>query len=322
MSADTLLIEIGTEELPPTSLRTLGEGLHSDAARCASTNSASQHGASRWYATPRRLAVSIDALATTQPDSMVEKLGPRYQPPSTPMASQGLPRSVLRVAVVSRSMHCCAFPASGRAPCASPAHCGSRRRPRCCRAARECARRICRSQSACAGVRGARNSCVPCTGSSCCTAAPWCRAKCWASRPGARRAGIACTAAARITLAVPPITRALCAIRAASSPTTRAARRSSPRRYAPGPPTLGGMPSSMKHCSTSEQPGRVAARAGGPLRGTLPRGTGRSADLLDEAAPEILSPRGRDGRFAAVFHHGRRTSTAANRRRWSTATSA
>lgn len=75
MSADTLLIEIGTEELPPTSLRALGESLHSELlARLDEQRIV--HGASRWFASPRRLAVSIDALDATQPDSMVEKLGP------------------------------------------------------------------------------------------------------------------------------------------------------------------------------------------------------------------------------------------------------
>lgn len=75
MSADTLLIEIGTEELPPTSLRTLGESLHSELL-VRLDEQRIEHGASRWFASPRRLAVSIDALDAKQPDSMVEKLGP------------------------------------------------------------------------------------------------------------------------------------------------------------------------------------------------------------------------------------------------------
>jgi glycyl-tRNA synthetase beta chain len=75
MSTETLLIEIGTEELPPTSLRTLGEALHREVvARLDEQRIA--HGASHWFATPRRLAVSVDALAATQPDAVAEKLGP------------------------------------------------------------------------------------------------------------------------------------------------------------------------------------------------------------------------------------------------------
>jgi glycyl-tRNA synthetase beta chain len=75
MSMETLLIEIGTEELPPTSLRTLGEALHREVlARLDEQRIA--HGASRWFASPRRLAVSVDAVAATQPDAVAEKLGP------------------------------------------------------------------------------------------------------------------------------------------------------------------------------------------------------------------------------------------------------
>jgi len=75
MSAETLLIEIGTEELPPTSLRTLGEALHREViARLDEARIA--HGASRWFASPRRLAVSIESVAATQPDAVAEKLGP------------------------------------------------------------------------------------------------------------------------------------------------------------------------------------------------------------------------------------------------------
>ena len=75
MSMETLLIEIGTEELPPTSLRTLGESLHRELlARLDEQRIA--HGPSRWFASPRRLAVSIDAVAATQPDAVAEKLGP------------------------------------------------------------------------------------------------------------------------------------------------------------------------------------------------------------------------------------------------------
>ena len=75
MSAETLLIEIGTEDLPPTSLRTLGEALHREViARLDEARIA--HGASRWFASPRRLAVSIESVAATQPDAVAEKLGP------------------------------------------------------------------------------------------------------------------------------------------------------------------------------------------------------------------------------------------------------
>ena len=75
MSADNLLVEIGTEELPPKALRSLmeafGQGLEAaiDDARLA-------HGALQVYASPRRLAVVVESLAHQQEDRKVEHKGP------------------------------------------------------------------------------------------------------------------------------------------------------------------------------------------------------------------------------------------------------
>ncbi len=75
MSVDNLLVEIGTEELPPKALRTLmqafGEGLEAaiDEARLA-------HGDLRVYASPRRLAVAVTSLSRQQEDRKVEHKGP------------------------------------------------------------------------------------------------------------------------------------------------------------------------------------------------------------------------------------------------------
>ncbi|MFA7632571.1 MAG: glycine--tRNA ligase subunit beta [Thiohalomonadaceae bacterium] len=70
-----LLVEIGTEELPPKALKRLmlafGDGLKSGLSR-AELNYAEL----QTYATPRRLAVLIKALATTTPDKDVERRGP------------------------------------------------------------------------------------------------------------------------------------------------------------------------------------------------------------------------------------------------------
>lgn len=71
----TLLVEIGTEELPPRALRGLGEalatGLHN-----ALEEARLEHAAIQSFATPRRLAVRVEALAERQPDTRIEKLGP------------------------------------------------------------------------------------------------------------------------------------------------------------------------------------------------------------------------------------------------------
>lgn len=75
MSGQTLLLEIGCEELPSSSLRALGEGLEKTLlAQLAERDLA--HGASRWFATPRRLAVQIQAVADKAPDKEQESLGP------------------------------------------------------------------------------------------------------------------------------------------------------------------------------------------------------------------------------------------------------
>lgn len=75
MAANTLLVELGVEELPPNAIDTLSdalaEGLHRG-LRDADV----AHGEVYAYATPRRLAVRIEALADKQPDREVEKRGP------------------------------------------------------------------------------------------------------------------------------------------------------------------------------------------------------------------------------------------------------
>ncbi len=75
MSKADLLIEIGTEELPPKALRTLmtafGENVTAaiDEQRLA-------HGAVHTYASPRRLAIVVEQLASEQEDRNVVQKGP------------------------------------------------------------------------------------------------------------------------------------------------------------------------------------------------------------------------------------------------------
>jgi len=72
------LLEIGTEELPPKALRALSDALVArfteglDAAGLA-------HGPCQAFASPRRLAVLVSALADAQPEQSVEKRGPPVQ---------------------------------------------------------------------------------------------------------------------------------------------------------------------------------------------------------------------------------------------------
>jgi glycyl-tRNA synthetase beta chain len=75
MAANTLLVELGVEELPPNAIDALSDAL-ADGLRRGLADAEVAHGEVRAYATPRRLAVQIEGLANKQPDREVEKRGP------------------------------------------------------------------------------------------------------------------------------------------------------------------------------------------------------------------------------------------------------
>lgn len=75
MSQENLLIELGTEELPPKSLRKLAESFASNVE--AELNKAElSFDKVRWLASPRRLALVVTNLSDSQADKVVEKRGP------------------------------------------------------------------------------------------------------------------------------------------------------------------------------------------------------------------------------------------------------
>lgn len=75
MSEKNFLIELGTEELPPKALRTLAEAFADNFE--AELNAADlAHQGIKWFAAPRRLALTVTALAEGQSDKVVEKRGP------------------------------------------------------------------------------------------------------------------------------------------------------------------------------------------------------------------------------------------------------
>ena len=75
MSQENLLIELGTEELPPKSLRQLAESFASNVE--AELNKAELNFEKvSWLASPRRLALVITNLSDAQADKVVEKRGP------------------------------------------------------------------------------------------------------------------------------------------------------------------------------------------------------------------------------------------------------
>lgn len=75
MAANTFLIELGVEELPPLAIDTLADTL-AEGIRRGLVAAEIDFGEIRAYASPRRLAVQVTQLAEKQPDRKVEKRGP------------------------------------------------------------------------------------------------------------------------------------------------------------------------------------------------------------------------------------------------------
>ncbi len=75
MSARDFLVEIGTEELPPKALPDL-ERAFRDGVVGGLASAGLTHGEVRSYATPRRLAVLVGALAARQPEQAIRRRGP------------------------------------------------------------------------------------------------------------------------------------------------------------------------------------------------------------------------------------------------------
>ena len=73
--AKEFLIELGTEELPPTQLRTLAEAFAAN-FEAELKDAELAHEGVKWFAAPRRLALKVAALAESQSDKVVEKRGP------------------------------------------------------------------------------------------------------------------------------------------------------------------------------------------------------------------------------------------------------
>jgi glycyl-tRNA synthetase beta chain len=70
-----LLVEIGTEELPPRAIRPMADALGSDLAARLSARGI-DHGAVKTFATPRRVAALIAEVSAARPDREVQRRGP------------------------------------------------------------------------------------------------------------------------------------------------------------------------------------------------------------------------------------------------------
>lgn len=78
MLAQDFLVELGTEELPPKSLKTLAEAFLAGVEK-GLKDAGLEYQSARHYAAPRRLAVLVEQLATQQPDRTQQMDGPPVQ---------------------------------------------------------------------------------------------------------------------------------------------------------------------------------------------------------------------------------------------------
>jgi glycyl-tRNA synthetase beta chain len=75
MATNTLLVELGTEELPPKALKSLGLAFRDGICQGLSERELG-YGEVQWFASPRRLAVLVREVDLQAPDKELELLGP------------------------------------------------------------------------------------------------------------------------------------------------------------------------------------------------------------------------------------------------------
>lgn len=90
MAHHDFLVEIGTEELPPTALKHLANAFLGSIEQGLS-QAGLGYDQARMFATPRRLAIRVSQLQAQQPDRTFEKRGPATQAPQ--QAVEGFARS-------------------------------------------------------------------------------------------------------------------------------------------------------------------------------------------------------------------------------------
>ncbi len=82
MTTQTLLIELGTEELPPKALKKLSDAFTAELLQGfidAELIDQAAHDAAQAFASPRRLALSVPNVAAAQPNQTIERRGPAVQ---------------------------------------------------------------------------------------------------------------------------------------------------------------------------------------------------------------------------------------------------
>ena len=81
MSAAPLLFELGCEELPPAWVNRMADELAQRLTEALDAAGVARGGATV-FATPRRLAVLVDAVAAEQPEQTIERRGPAVKAPA------------------------------------------------------------------------------------------------------------------------------------------------------------------------------------------------------------------------------------------------
>ena len=76
MTTSRVLVELGTEELPPGTLSALGRALRDGIVAALEARGLTLHTEAQWYATPRRLAVAIESVETQGASTSISTLGP------------------------------------------------------------------------------------------------------------------------------------------------------------------------------------------------------------------------------------------------------
>lgn len=92
MNKASLLVELGTEELPPKSLKTLKDALGTLLSK-ALLDRQFEHGRVTTFGTPRRLSVLVEACSDTQPEQFIERRGPSLK---AAYGEDNLPTKALR----------------------------------------------------------------------------------------------------------------------------------------------------------------------------------------------------------------------------------
>nr|WP_296401601.1 glycine--tRNA ligase subunit beta [Zoogloea sp.] len=135
MTSATLLVELLTEELPPKALPRLGQAFSNGiVAGLRARGLATADGAFRWFATPRRLAVTISNVVSEAAASDVTE---KIMPVSVALTADGQPTPALGKKLEAKGIPRLPWPASSAAwtarprPCSTPPRWRVRSSPMC-----------------------------------------------------------------------------------------------------------------------------------------------------------------------------------------------